>query len=95
MHIKLEELRDVTNRLYDHLASQGRGTIELPDVHYWSIPRHQRVNRYDEPNEFSIGLISDDWEELRKIHAGESEAIGFALVWLASVLREIGEQHVG
>ncbi len=93
MQITLEELRRVTDRLYDHLASRAHQTIDVPDVYYWSIPRDQRVDRYDEPKEFTIGQTSDDWEELRKISAGESDPLGYGLVWLSSILREIGEQH--
>ena len=93
MQVTLEDLRAVTERLYDHLASQGHQELDVPDVHYWSIPREQRVDRYEEPTDLTIGQTSDDWERLRRIRTGESEVVGYALVWLASVLREIGEQH--
>ena len=93
MRVTLEDLRRVTDRLYDHLAAQGHQVLEVPDVYYWSIPRDQRVNRYEQPTELTIGQTSEDWEGLRKMASGESDAIGYGLVWLGSVLREIGEQH--
>jgi hypothetical protein len=95
MQVALEELRRVTDQLYNHLADQGHKVLEIPDVHYWSIPREQRVNRYEDPNDLTIGQTSEDWERLRRIATGESDAIGYGLTWLASILREIGEQHAG
>jgi len=38
---------------------------------------------------------SDDWNELQRIVRGESAPIAYALVWLAAILRRVGEQAVG
>ena len=95
MSVTLEELRRITATLYDHLETRGVRTIDLDGDYYWSIPREQRNDPTQEPTVKSIGQLSDDLEELRRIQRGETEPIGYALVWLASILREVGEQTVG
>lgn len=94
MRIPLAELRRITNQLYDHLEAQGLSSVEVPNDYYWEIPKEQRRDVYRDPVGFTTGQTSDDWEELRKILSGESEPIGYALVWLAALLREIGEEVV-
>lgn len=93
MKISMKELRTLTERLYDHLESSGSPDIEIPDVFYWSIPREGRRDQYDEPKEFTMGQTSEDLAQLRRIASGDAEPMGLGLVWLASVLREVGEDH--
>lgn len=94
MRIPLAQLRQVTNQLYDHLEAQGHSSVEIPHDYYWEIPKEQRCDVYRDPAGLTMGQTSDDWEELRKILTGESEPIAYALVWLAALLREIGEEVV-
>lgn len=65
--------------------------LPLVQDYYWSIPREQRGNYSGEPTEHTLGQLSDDLAELRRINAGEAEPVGYAFVWLAAVLRELGE----
>lgn len=95
MTLSITELRQLTAVLYDHLEAANAGPIEIENDYYWSIPRTQRHDPMNEPTEFTIGQLSDDLMELRRIKDGSAEPIGYALVWLSSVLREIGEGAVG
>lgn len=95
MNVSLKTLRTVTALLYDHLETQGLTELDVADVFYWSIPRENRNDQYVEPKEFTMGQTSDDVTELQRIAVGEADPMGLGLVWLASVLREIGETHPG
>lgn len=95
MKISLRELRAVTGKLYDHLEASGMSDVDVPDVFYWSIPKEGRRDQYTEPKDFTVGQTSDDLAELHRIAAGEADPMGLGLVWLASILREIGEDHPG
>jgi len=43
----------------------------------------------------NLGQLSDDWAEMQKIASGEKEPIGYALVWIASLYRYVGETNPG
>jgi hypothetical protein len=94
MSIKLTELRAVSDKLFAHLENRGYTSIDLPVDYYWDIAKQQRFDSYQEPNQFNLGQLSDDWTELQKIQSGDASTVAYALVWLASVLRAIGEEVV-
>lgn len=91
----LKELREATNQLYDHLGRSVGKEIEVPDVFYWAISSAARRDQYDEPTEFTLGQTSEDVRELRRIASRETDPMGLGLVWLAAVLREVGEEYPG
>jgi len=95
MTVSITELRQIANRLFDHLETRDTSEIALKDDYYWSIPRAERNDPSKEPVEFTLGQLSDDLTELRKISGHSAEPIAYALVWLSSVLREVGETVVG
>jgi hypothetical protein len=95
MSMSINELRRITARLYDHLEERGVKRVELGGDYYWSIPREQRLDVTKEPTEHTLGQLSDDLSELARIGNGDAEPIAYALVWLSSVLRELGETTIG
>jgi hypothetical protein len=94
MEINLDELRKVTDRLYDHLAENGISTVSLGHDYYWSVSMESRYNPYVQPTELTLGQLTDDVHELRRILSGDQEPLAYALVWLAAVLRAIGEEVI-
>ncbi|MCP4347870.1 MAG: hypothetical protein GY795_20395 [Desulfobacterales bacterium] len=46
------------------------------------------------PSDCTLGQLSDDWSNLQKILNSENEPTGYALVWLASIMRTVGEEVV-
>ena len=95
--VTLQQLRDATTAMLDHLESYGHTRFELETDYYWSIPREQRCNmhRDPEPKELTIGQLYDDAAHVRKVAAGRDEPMAYSLVWLSTVLREIGETTAG
>ena len=91
MDVNVNELRDVANKLFDHLLQSGHEMVTIPHDYYWSIPSELRHDPYSQPKEFTLGQFSSDIEELSRINNGTDEPFAFALVWLASIIREIGE----
>ncbi|NVJ23906.1 MULTISPECIES: hypothetical protein [Myxococcus] len=94
MKIKVSELRHVTNLLLDHLERSGHLEVEFTEDFYWSIPEDRLYAVYDEPTGFTVGQLSDDWEELRQIGSGQKPPVGYGLVWLSSLLRRIGSKII-
>jgi hypothetical protein len=92
--VSTNELRAIANKIFDHLDSLGRTEVDVPYDFYWAIPRALRYGTYEPPREFTVGQLSDDLKELRKILDGSSESFSYALVWLGTALQAIGEEVV-
>lgn len=91
----LEELRDITNLLLQHLHDRGVRSVQFREDYYWTIPREQRLDMSREPTTFVIGQLSDDLQELDRVRTRDRDILAQHLVWLASILQELGETVVG
>lgn len=94
MNIPLPALRAVTERLFQHLESLGVRSVDLDQDYYWHIDQEELYRPEKDPAKLSMGQLSDDWDELEKIRSGKSPPISYAFVWLAAVLRAMGEKIV-
>lgn len=92
MRIDISELRAISAQLFSHLEQSERKWVEIPIDYYWDVSKEERYNPYEEPKHFDLGQLTDDWAELQKIAVGENKPFGYALVWLSSVLRAVGEE---
>jgi hypothetical protein len=94
MQVKISDLRALIEQLLSHLEENGHSCVELSGDYYWDIPREYRYDPHKEPKDLNLGQLTDDWTELLKISEGKSEPLGYALVWLSSILRVVGEEIV-
>ena len=95
MIVTVEELRKMCEHLLNHLEEVGASSIEIPVDYYWDIPKESHYDPYNKPEEFTLGQLTDDWQELKKILSEEGEPISYMLVWLSAILRAVGEQVIG
>ena len=91
MDISVDKLRKTANALLSHLEQSGITSVTISEDYYWDVPTDQRYDRYDEPREHTIGQLSDDLQELEQMIDGHRPMVGYGLVWLAAILRRIGE----
>lgn len=91
MTVDVEELRKIVAILLDEVE-RGGSTVEINDDYYWDVPKDDRYKVYASPTELTLGQLTDDWNELRRIGRGEVDALPYALVWASSILRRIGEE---
>lgn len=91
MKLKVSELRAVAESLFTYLEDTERGEVEIPEDYYWTISQEEVYDPSKDPKDLTIGQLSDDWRELSAILNGKSPPIGYALVWLSAILRNIGE----
>jgi hypothetical protein len=94
MQINMSELRYVTEELLNHLEETQGDYIKIMEDYYWDIPADKLYNMAAQPTEFTVGQLSDDWAELKKLLDTSRAPISYSLVWLASILRRIGEKTV-
>ncbi|CAG0978663.1 hypothetical protein ANRL4_01731 [Anaerolineae bacterium] len=93
MKLPLTDLRVLSQKLLDYLEAQGHETLDLSQEYYWHIPKEAK---YDQPvppspEVLSLGQLSFDWENLHSLLEGKNDPIGYDLVWLAAILRALGE----
>ena len=94
MKIRLTEIARVSNDIFERLKDEGYDEIEISHDFYWDIPKDELYQPYNEPapENFTLGLISDDLIELGRIANHSRDLIPYHLVWLAAVLRAIGHE---
>jgi hypothetical protein len=85
------ELRNAADMLFAHLESNGIAAVAIEEDYYWDVPVEARYDKYKEPKKHTIGQLSDDVAEVKRMLKGDVQAVGYGLVWLAAVLRRVGE----
>jgi len=92
MKIRIALLRRVSNLLFDHLERSGIEEIRIEEDFYLDIPVTARYEPYAKPAAMTLGQLSSDVEEITRLAEGSRPTVGYALVWLSSVLRRCGEK---
>ena len=92
MKIEIEELRKITNLIFDHIRDDiNVSEINLDKDFYWDIDDDKIYDMESKPVEVDVGQLHDDWEFLSKIDNKE-EAVSLMFVHLAPLLRYIGTE---
>jgi len=86
-----EQLKRAADLLLSHLESSGVTEVEIAEDFYWDVPAAKRYDQYDEPKEHTVGQLSDDMMEVKRMVDGDAPPVGYGLVWLAAILRRVGE----
>lgn len=94
MNVKLTELRAIADRLFTYLEETGREDFDVAEDYYWEISKEELYDPSKDPQDLTIGQLSHDWERLQAIQSGEDPPIGYALVWLSAILRNVGAESV-
>ncbi len=92
MKVRVSELRQAANLLFDHLERSGHTEIDVDSDYYWSIPNQKLYSVYEEPSGFTVGQLSEDLENVRAVVVGSKPPIAYALVWVSALLRFIGSK---
>src|SRR5262245_64152456 len=94
-NVSIELLRAATDALLSHLEDKGVKAVTISEDFYWEVSPSQRYDPYQEPTKHTIGQLTDDVAELKRLVDGTRPMLGYGLVWLSAVLRGVGEQVVG
>ncbi len=92
MKIQIDVLRAALNQLLDHAKEIKGDFIEVDVNYYWFIPRVSLYEAASVPTELTLGSLQDDWSEMSAISDTSKEPFGYALVWAAALVRELGDQ---
>ena len=92
--LKNELVNTKDHLVIEHLNNQHIAVAELPEDYYWEISEEQRYDPAQNPKDLRLGQLSEDWDRVQQIVKGDAPPVGYALVWLASLLRKIGSANV-
>ena len=92
--ISITDLEQVLLQSLAALKSQHgeQGHIELKHDFYWDIPDDQLYAVYQEPQQLTIGQLSEDCQIIRE--SQERGLTGFDLLKAAHLLRYISRTHI-
>ncbi len=93
MRVDVPSLRLAANTLFDHLDEIGVESVSLDGDFYWQIDEKELYDPTRKPTAFTLGQLSSDRDEIANIVAGKP-VISYKFVWLASLLRAVGETIV-
>jgi hypothetical protein len=94
MQIHTSELKIAMKKLISHLEDTNHQSIEISNDFYWDISEDERYNMEENPKDFLVGQITEDWDFIQQIIKGQNEPTSYALVWLGKILQAIGEKVV-
>ncbi|MEU8464539.1 hypothetical protein [Streptomyces sp. NPDC029003] len=91
LQIPLDRLRHVFELALQHIEASAGSTVALERDYFWSVPGDELYDVPNEPRTITIGQLSESWQHLEDLLADPDRVVGYHLVWLADVLRAIGQ----
>jgi len=92
MKIDVENLRTISNLLFDHLKKNGFKNISINEDFYWNIPKEKRYDAYEKPADLKLCQLSHDYENLLSFLNDKNKAAGYGFVQLGEIFKIIGEK---
>jgi hypothetical protein len=95
LQINLHEIEKAMSILLKDLREYQGEVIEVEPVdYYWSIRREELYDPYQQPTDLTLGQLTDDLEEMKKIAAGKAEPVSLDLVKMSAILAMLGNKTV-
>jgi hypothetical protein len=93
LKVNVSEMRIIVNRILDHIEHDlGKGSVSLTQDDYWEVADNERYDFTKSPDACAVGKLHDDWEFLRAILKDKDQAVALMLVYVAPILRGLGEE---
>ena len=90
----MAELRQAADEVLRHLEEIEGETIHFEKDLFWAIPHEQKWNPYTQPNEFTVGQLSECVDNIKRALRRPDQHVSYELVWLAEILGAAGSQTV-
>jgi hypothetical protein len=94
MKIKLSTLRKLCTMHLKFFEDFGYGSVEITRDDYWTIGLQDLYNLDEDPSEFGVGSLVEEWEDMERIMTGEFVPSCVSLRWLAGLFMAVAEQLV-
>ncbi|MFF0399749.1 hypothetical protein ACFYSJ_28900 [Streptomyces sp. NPDC005248] len=94
LQIPLDQLRHAFELALQHIEASAGSAVALEHDYFWSVPGDELYDVANEPRTITIGQLSESWQHLEDLLSDTNRAVDHHLVWLADVLRAIGQSTV-
>ncbi|MGW6405442.1 hypothetical protein [Streptomyces sp. NPDC055134] len=91
VQIPIDQLRRALGVALRHIEASAGPTVTLKEDLFWSVSVDELYDVGTEPQTLTIGQLSESWQHLEDLLAHQDQAVGYHLVWLADVIRAIGQ----
>ena len=92
MKVNIDEIQEVVSLLLKKLKKSKGNEIELNNDFYWDISTEELYNPYAEPANLSLGQLSDDLLELKRLSTSDN-AIVYDLKRVASIIKALSVEN--
>ena len=89
--INLATLERALTKMLAHVRKMKGETVEVRDGLYWFVSRDDLMNVDRPPTQLSLGAVLDDWQAMQRLAKDGEDAIGYDMVWAATILRALGD----
>ncbi len=95
MKIKIAELEKVLSDLLAELHEQKCEEIEIDkEDFYWAISKEELYNPYNQPNQLTLGQLSDDLEHIHKIFEKKLPIVCYDFAKISYIFLFIGNKNI-
>lgn len=92
--ISVDRIRDSLLALLDHVRSLYGDKIELESNYFWSIPDNAKFDVYSDPEELTVGQVSEVWDHLTKLTPSPENLATYQLRWFAQLFDAIAHDKI-
>jgi hypothetical protein len=85
-------LRHAAEVLLNHVEEVAGAEVSLEADYFWAIPAPSRYDVTSEPTSLTIGQLTESLEFLQHAADNPDARVARSLVWLADLLRAVGEE---
>lgn len=93
MNISITEIEKVAIMLLASLKKSKGDNIVVEKDLYWSIPVEELYDPYREPSEFTLGQLSDDLQEIKRLSVNPKDAVPYDLERLAMLIKILAVEN--
>jgi hypothetical protein len=70
----------------------GRDSVDITRDYYWTIAHEDLYNLNEDPVQFGVGSLVEEWQDMERILEGEYEPCPVSLMRLAGLFMAVAEQ---
>lgn len=93
-YVPVDVLRRAAEVLLAHVEQAEGCEVALEKDYYWAIVPEQVHDVYSKPRDFTIGQLTECLANIESMVDDPDSSVSYALVWLADVLRAVGQSLV-
>ena len=92
MRINIDKLQWITSFLLLKLKEEKGNEIELQNDFYWDISEKELYNPYENPQNISLGQLSDDLHEVNRLLKSD-DAITYDLKRISNIIKALSIEN--